>query len=248
MNDDVIVRLAAANPVPTGEPLRLPEAIRVPSRRMAIAVALAAAVAVPAAAFAGRLGDLLGISNGGTPVPVSSVLPGETKLDAAIRELKVGGTMQSLGTVNGVAFYATRNADGHFCFAMVRVDGQFGKGFGCDLNADGFPSAKVQALTFPRFTRLQGVAADGVATVQALDENGGVLDSTPVESNLFASTVNVPTGAAAAIRTLDAHGDVTATEPLPDAAQPANKPADPGQPTNKPARGRSEHFAARRNG
>jgi hypothetical protein len=38
--------------------------------------------------------------------------------------------MQSLGTLNGVAFYPTRNADGHFCFAMVRVDGQLGKGFG----------------------------------------------------------------------------------------------------------------------
>jgi hypothetical protein len=122
---------------------------------------------VPATAFAGKLGDLLGISNGGTPVSLSSVLPGETKLDAAMRELKLGGMMQSLGTLNGVAFYATRNANGHFCFALVRVDGQFGKGFGCGLNADNFSSARVQALTFRELTRLQGVAADGVATVQA---------------------------------------------------------------------------------
>jgi hypothetical protein len=233
MNKDVIARLAAANPVPTGEPLHLPGPIRVRPRRIGIALALAAAIAIPATAFAGKLGDLLGISNGGTPVSVSSVLPGETKLDAAMRELKVGGTMLSLGTVNGVAFYATRNADGHFCFAMVRVDGQFGKGFGCDLNADDFPSPDVQALTFPELTRLQGVAADGVATVQALDENGDVLDSTSVENNLFASTADLPAGAAAAIRTLDAHGNVTATEQLPGAAQPANKPAEAGQPTNK---------------
>jgi hypothetical protein len=39
-----------------------------------------------------------GISNNGTTVSVSSVLPGETKLDSAMQELKVGGTMQSLGT------------------------------------------------------------------------------------------------------------------------------------------------------
>jgi hypothetical protein len=233
MNNDVIARLAAANPVPTGEPLHLPEAIHARPRRIAIAVALAAAIAVPATAFAGKLGDLLGISNGGTPVSSSSILPGETKLDAAMQELKVGGTMQSLGTLNGVAFYATRNADGNFCFAMVRVDGQFGKGFGCDLNADDFPSATVQALTFPEFTRLQGVAADGVATIQALDENGNVLDSTPVENNLFASTTDVPAGAAAAIRTLDADGNVTATEQLPKAEQPTNEPAKAGQPTNK---------------
>src|SRR5437868_12838025 len=70
-------------------------------RRIAIAVALAAAIAIPATAFAGKLGDLLGISNGGTPVSANSVLPGETKLDAAMQELKVGGTMQYLGAQNG---------------------------------------------------------------------------------------------------------------------------------------------------
>lgn len=215
MNDEVMVRLAHANPVPTGEPLRLPQAMDIGPRRIGIALALVAVIAVPATAFAGKLGDLLGISNGGTSVPTTSVLPGETKLDAAMQELKVGGTMQSLGTLNGVEFYATRNEDGHFCFAMVRVDGQFGKGFGCDLNADDFPSPDVQALTFPGFTRLQGVAADGVATVQALDANGNVLDSTPVENNLFASSNDLTPGAAAAIRTLDANGDVTATEELP---------------------------------
>jgi hypothetical protein len=232
MNKDVIARLAAANPVPTGEPLHLPEAIRLRPSRVAMVVAIAA-IAIPATALAGKLGDLLGISNSGTPVSVSSVLPGETKLDAALQELKVSGTMQSLGTLNGVSFYATRNADGHFCFAMVRVDGQFGKGFGCDLNADGFPSAKIQALTFPDVMRLQGVAADGVASVQALDANGNVLDSTPVENNLFASTAAVPAGAATAIRTLDAAGNATATQQLPKTAQPTNKPAKPGQPTNK---------------
>ncbi len=215
MTNDLIERLAAANPVPTREPLQLPRASDVRPRRLAIAVALAAAIAIPAAAFAGRLGDLLGISNGGTPVSLDAVLPGETRLDEAMQELKVGGTMQSLGTLNGVAFYATRNADGNFCFAMVRVDGQPGKGFGCDLNADNFPSPDVQALTFPGPTRLQGVAADGVATVEALDANGNVLDSTPVEGNLFASSTALPVGATTAIRTLDANGDVIATQQLP---------------------------------
>jgi hypothetical protein len=217
MKDDVIARLAAANPVPTGVPLQLPAATTARPRRIAIAVALAAAIGIPATAFAGKLGDLLGISNAGTPVPASSVLPGETNLDAAMQELNVGGTMQSLGTLNGVAFYATRNADGHFCVAIVRVDGESGKGFGCDLNDDGFPSTDVQALTFPQLTRLQGVAADGVATVEAIDEHGNVLDSTPVDNNLFASTTELPAGAATAIRTLDANGNITATQQLPNA-------------------------------
>ncbi len=215
MNNDVIERLAAANPVPIGEPLQLSGTTEMRRRRLAIAVALAAAIAIPATAFAGKLSDLLGISNGGTPVSLDTVMPGETRLDDAMRELKVGGTMQSLGTLNGVAFYATRNADGNFCFAMARVDGRPGNGFGCDLNANNFPSPDVQALTFPGPTRLQGIAADGVATVQALDANGTVLDSTPVEDNLFSSATALPTGATTAIRTLDANGNTTATQQLP---------------------------------
>jgi hypothetical protein len=215
MSNDVIARLAAANPVPTGAPLNLPDpvSLRRPHRVVA-AVALAAAIAIPATAFAGTLGDLLGISNDGTSLSTSSVLPGETNLDTAMRELKVGGTMRSLGTLNGVAFYAARNGDGNFCLAEERVDGQFGKGFGCDFNADGFPSAERQAFTFPVFARLQGVAADGVTTVQALDEHGNVIDSTPVVDNLFASMVDLRIGAATAIRTLDAAGNVTATQQL----------------------------------
>ena len=232
MNNDLIARLAAANPAPTSTPFQPPEAIHVRPRRIVIAVALVVAIAIPTTAFAGKLGDLLGISNDGTAVPANTVLPGETKLDAAMQELKVGATMQSLGTLNGVAFYATRDPDGHFCFAMARVDQQ-GQGFGCDLNADNFPSATVQALTFPNFTHLQGVAANGVTTVQALDANGNLLDSTPVDNNLFASTRELPAGAATAIRTLDTNGTVTATQQLDRVAQPTNKPADAGQPTNK---------------
>ena len=64
--------------------------------------------------------------------------------------------MQSLGTYNGVAFYATRNTDSHFCFALVRGDGQLEKVVRCEPNADNFLSAKVQALTFPDAARDPG--------------------------------------------------------------------------------------------
>jgi hypothetical protein len=213
MSNDVIARLAAANPVPTGKPLHPYEPVlRGRQAHVAVAVTVVLAVAIPAAAFAGKLGELLGISNGGTTVSTSSVLPGETNLDAAMQQLKVSGTMQSLGTLNGVAFYATRNAAGDFCLA---IDSPTGKGFGCDQTADNFPTPTAQAFTFPVFTHLRGVAADGVATVQALDDNGEVIDSTPVVDNLFASTKNLEIGAAATIRTLDNTGHVTATRELP---------------------------------
>jgi hypothetical protein len=215
MNNDVIARLAAANPVPTDTPLHLPEPVRVRSRRLGVAVALAAAVAVPAAAFAGRLGDLLGITNGGTTVPTSNVLPGYPALDQAMQELNVGATMQYLGTLNGVAFYATRNAGGDFCIAIDRVDAQYDKGVGCLAHAGNFPSGDVKALTFPPAAMLEGVAADGVATVEALDAGSNVLASTPVVNNLFVSGDQLPAGSVAYVETLDAQGNVLTKQAVP---------------------------------
>jgi hypothetical protein len=209
MRNDVIARLAAANPVPGPVPMREP----VRARRLAVAVALAGAVAIPTVAFAGRLADVLGISNQGTTVPVGSVLPGQTKLDQALQDMQIGSTMQSLGTLNGVAFYAARNAAGHFCLAIDHVDQTYYKGVFCDLNADNFPSADVKALTFPR--TLEGVAADGVAKVSFIDANGTVLDSTPVVGNLFESDVTLPQGAAAYLETFDAQGSVLSKQALP---------------------------------
>jgi hypothetical protein len=214
MSTDVIHRLAAANPVPTREPFRVPEPFRMPRRRLALAVGLATAVAVPAVAFAGRLGDLLGISNGGTTISTSDVLPGHTLLDQALQQLGVGGTMQYLGTLNGAAFYATRNAEGAFCIAIDHTAQQYDKGVGCDLNADGFPSAERQVLAFPDVDALQGVAADGVATVELVDAAGAVVASAPVTDNLFESN-EPPSGTPTSIITLDANGNVTSKLPLP---------------------------------
>ena len=75
MRNDVIARLAAANPVPG--PAQAHEPLRV--RRLAIAAVITAAIAVPAVAFGGRLAGVLGISNQGSPVPVTSVLPGQSQ-------------------------------------------------------------------------------------------------------------------------------------------------------------------------
>jgi hypothetical protein len=207
MRNDVIARLAAANPVPGPAPRHEP--LRV---RLAVAAVIVAAIAVPAVAFGGRLADVLGISNEGSPVPVTSVLPGESQLDQALQDMQVGSTMQLLGALNGVSFYASRTAAGHFCFVINHVVGPFEKGVLCDLN-DTFPSADEQAITFPR--SLQGIAADGVATVEFVDANGTVLDSTPVTNNLFASDRRLDQGQAAYLVTLDAAGNVTSRRAMP---------------------------------
>jgi hypothetical protein len=205
MTTDVIARLAAANPVPA--PAR-----RKARRRRYLLVAVAAAALVPAAFAADRL---LGISNEGTSVPTSSVLPGQSQLDEALQEMQVGETMQELGTVNGVRIYAARNADGHICLAIDHVAATYEKGVLCDLNDPGFPSADEQALSFPG--QLQGIAADGVARVALVDADGNVLDSTPVTDNLFASSTRVGMGAASYLETFDANGAVLSKQRLPGA-------------------------------
>ena len=208
MRNDVITRFAAANPVPSAGRSCTPRPL-LARPRAALAVALALAVAVPAVAFAGTLGSILGISNEGASTPTSSVLPGETTLDEALRSMSVGSTMQSLGTLNGVAFYAARNAAGEFCLAIDHL-GSAPKGVLCDLNADNFPSADVKAISFPR--TLTGVAADGVAGVAFLDAAGNVLDSTPVVDNLFASDATPRD--ALYLETLDGSGNVLSRQRL----------------------------------
>ncbi|HST18533.1 MAG TPA: hypothetical protein VLK36_12750 [Gaiellaceae bacterium] len=180
-----------------------------------ILVALAVAVAIPAVSYGGRLGGLLGITNQGTSVPTSSVLPGDSRLDQALQSMNVGATMQALGTVNGMTFYATRNSAGDFCLAFDHTPGGIGRGVLCDLNADNFPSADVKAISFPQ--TLLGMAADGVATVALLDTAGNVIDSTPVVDNLFASSVRPGQQPAhpAYLETLDSNGNVLTKQKLP---------------------------------
>jgi hypothetical protein len=209
MRNDVIARLAAANPVPGPAPA--PERLR--TRRLAVAAVVMAAIAVPAVAFGSRLAGVLGISNQGSSVPVTSVLPGQSQLDQGLQDMQVGSTMQYLGTLDDVKFYAQRTAEGKFCLAIDHYTQQYEKGILCDLNANNFPSAAVQAISFPR--GLQGIAADGVSTVEFQDASGTVLDSTPVTNNLFVSDKRFEQGQAAYLVTLDAAGNVLSKQTLP---------------------------------
>jgi hypothetical protein len=212
MNNDVIARLAAANPLPAAAPLPHPEPLVVPTRRIVLALALTAAVALPAAAFAGKLGDLLGLSNQGTTVATSSLdLSKDTGLDDAMQQLAFPSAMHLLGKKNGVSFYAARRADGDYCFA---IESTAARGVGCDLNGT-FPSPARPVMVFPPLIQFAGYAADGVATVAGIDASGNTVLSASVSQNLFASTTAGPFPSIVAIEALDARGDVLATEHLP---------------------------------
>jgi hypothetical protein len=212
MNHDVIARLAAANPKPTGAPLRHPEPLFVPSRRLALALVVVTAVALPAIAFAGKVGDLLGLSNQGTSIPTSSIaLSRDTGLNEAMQQLAFPSSMHLLGTDNGVRFYAARRADGDYCFA---IESNVAKGVGCDLNGT-FPSPARPVMVFPPLVQFAGFAADGVATVAGIDASGKTVVSAPVSENVFASTVAGPFPSVVALEALDANGNVLATERRP---------------------------------
>jgi hypothetical protein len=210
MSRELIARLAAANPVPTGTPSPAPSTS--PPRRVVLAAVAVAVVAVPAVAFAGKLSDLFGLSNHGTPVAKSSIdLTRDSALDAAMSQLDFPSTLSQLGTVNGVRFYAARRADGDYCFA---IESAAARGVGCDLNGT-FPSPAQPVMTFPPLVQFAGYAADGVASVDGVDAAGDTVVSAAVEDNLFASTTTGPFPTVVALKALDVHGNVVATVRLP---------------------------------
>jgi hypothetical protein len=212
MSNEVIARLAAANPVPTDAPLRHPKPHVVPIQRIVLALAVTTAVALPAVAFAGKLGEILGLSNQGTPVAIRSLdLSKDSGLDEAIQQLDFPSTMQHLGDRSGVSFYAARRADGTYCFA---IESTAARGVGCDLGGT-FPSPSRPVMVFPPLIQFAGFAADGVAAVAGIDASGNTVISTPVSENLFASSTAGPFPSVVALDALDTEGKVVATEHLP---------------------------------
>jgi hypothetical protein len=178
-----------------------------------IALAAVGVVAVPAVAFAGGIGDLLGFSNQGTAVPVSSTPIGQSPgLMQVVQSMDVPSTMQLLGTRDGVSFYAARKPDGNLCFGISNDTG--GKGLGCTIDG-GFPSASRPVLLFPTpvGARIIGFAVDGVASVALLDASGSTVASAPVSDNIFVGDVRPDS--AVSIEALDASGKSIAARPLP---------------------------------
>ncbi len=119
-----------------------------------------------------------------------------------MQELGFPSTLHLLGNRDGISFYAARNPDGHFCFA---IGSDAGKSVGC-TDAGGFPSAQEPVVVFPGSGRLAGVAADGVASVLLLDAAGSTLASAQASDNLFVGS-QTPAGYAT-IEALDAQGYV----------------------------------------
>jgi hypothetical protein len=218
MTTDLVARLAAANPMPTGVAVADPTArrrLRLSPRRLSFAVAAALAVTVPTLAFADDIGNVLGISNAGTPVEASSLsLTHATKLNEAMQELGFPSTLQLLATRDGVRFYAVRNAAGKFCFSIDANNAGPGSAVGCEFVSNGFPSPGRPILDLSRWskgTEVVGLAADGVASIELYDSAGAIVATVPVVDNVYLAT-GLPGGAG--VKALDAGGAVLATWPF----------------------------------
>lgn len=211
MKDPVITRLAAANPYPAPTASPVANAPQRSTPRLVLAAAVAAtAISLPLAAFAGDISGLFGFSTQGQPVATSDTsFARVTALNAALQELAFPSTLQLIEERAGVSFYSARRGDGTFCFA---VESGAGRAVGCDDGSPSgavFPSAQRPIIDFSRFSggaRLQGFAADGVASVALFDAAGARIASAPVVDNVYVD-VNPPTGAAG-VEALDAYGAV----------------------------------------
>ena len=208
ISDPLIARLEAANPVPAAAPSRgLASRSRVRRPRMRlVALVAAVAIAVPAVAFAGSLGGLVGISNEGTTVAADDTgLTSFSRLNEALQQFGLS-TLQLLGVRDGISFYAARNPDGHFCFA---IDSGVSKGVGCSL-LDNFPSPQHPLIDiFSGQAHVAGFAADGVADVALIDSSGATLATIPVTDNIYA--LDNPPAGSIGVEALDANGNVLYT-------------------------------------
>jgi hypothetical protein len=210
-------------------------AIRV-RRRGVLAAAVVAVLAIPALAFSGIAGSLFGFGNQGTAVSTSQLALSDAQ---TLRQhnVDVGAGVKLLAVRSGLALYASRTTDGETCFLAGPAEGTAPTAiaFGTPC-ASNFPSADKPILGDTVFRRspvaghtelgpqtlaaVYGLAADGVASVEVLDADGGVIANAPVTENVYSN--RLPTSAPGTtaptptkIVALDAAGKRVYTEQIP---------------------------------
>jgi hypothetical protein len=205
-------------------------------RRGVLAAAVVAVLAVPAIALSGIAGSVFGFGNPGTAVSTSQLGLSDAQ---TLRQhnVDVGAGVKLLAVRSGMALYASRKTDGETCFLTGPAEGTAPTAiaFGTPC-ASNFPSARTPILGDTVFRRspvpgqtelgpqtlaaVYGLAADGVASVEVLDANGGVIANAPVTENVYSS--RLPTSAPGTtpstpteIVALDAAGKRVHTEQIP---------------------------------
>lgn len=202
--------------------------------QLGLPAAVAAAIAIPAAAFADQIGQILGLSNSGTPIPTAQIPAPQL---SALKSIGFpSGQVRQLAYRAGVSFYAAKTTAGDYCFAIgLRSQGKPSiDALACQGGTIGsFPSATDPVADFSALnataaasyvTTLAGFATDTVARVAVVDEHGSVVYSAPVEDNVYAADGLPATPATAIVGFSKANAVVFRKQLAPP---PAPEPATP---------------------
>lgn len=217
------------------EALRVSDVVRRTRRPRRVALTVTAAsvfaasilLAAPALGIDERLRDVFD----GTPVQerdppgrdlhvasamVHGASPRIPDTGAAASRFGAATEIRQLASRNGRNYFVIENRHGERCFAVGPVEKRdyvFGQ-VGCQ-RSPVFPSPELPIFDFsvlggfgaiPHMRRLEGFAADGVATVALVLEDGGIVAETRVEHNVYSRTSELPDGAVREIVALDADG------------------------------------------
>jgi hypothetical protein len=195
-------------------------------RLAAVALGVVAAIALAAPAFGvGRLLDLFE----GSPVSSDQLSPTQLHVLSAmtngVSPRTPSSTQEDLARVGAADLRQIAERDGTRYFVANRQGG----GLCVSLSHEGdrhllvewmcstdFPSPKEPVLDksvfgrgtieAPQITRLEGFAADGVASVGVLTQSGDLDGVTDVEDNVYQRVDDLPDGVARGIVALDAAG------------------------------------------
>jgi hypothetical protein len=214
MTDELITRLAAANPIPHDEPLHLSEPVRVrPSWRAVLGVTVVVvALAGAGVAIAAGFGAFDGISAAQHPqTPADRIDP------ALLAEINAANTARGAGgqllpdsarlvkqLSDGARIYAVATQDGQLCALAERLPNNTGKSDAAAMGC-GYPLTQTQPSTAGTFRANEstpaiswGIALDSVAAVSFMA--GGQEVTVPVVNNVWAYE-----GQAPALGSLTAH-------------------------------------------
>ena len=178
------------------------------ARRFGLIAAVVAAIVVPAAALADHIGQILGLSNSGTPMPTSQIPPHQL---SALESIGFPvGQVRLLAHRASVSFYAAKTRSDGYCFAIgLNKEGKPSiDALACQNGSIGsFPSTTDPVDDFSALsstdaetyvTTLAGFATDTVSRIAVIDSRGNVVISAPVEDNVYAAD-KVPRVSATAI-------------------------------------------------
>jgi hypothetical protein len=216
---------------------RQPIGLRRPTWRLLLIAAAFAIVAVPAVAFADQIGQVLGFSNPGSPVPTEALPTWQLSALHSVGFPTQG--VRLLGERDGTGFYVSKQPDGNYCFGIgfasavtPRIDA-----LACGNELGAFPSANQPIIdlsgisTSPdgsiQVNKLAGFATDAISRIELLD-SGVVVDAVPVSDDIYAaSPANTPVDAIAAV---DQQGKIIYEKKLERVTTPT--PPQPSQPSN----------------